>query len=35
MASRQGFSMLKEWFEIGFTSMIEDLCGYESIDDVC
>jgi len=29
------FSMFKGWFEIEFTSMIDDLCGYELIDDAC
>ena len=29
------FSMFQEWFEIEFTSMVEDLCGYELMDDTC
>ena len=28
-----GFSMFKEWFQIEFNSMIEDLCDYELMDD--
>ena len=31
----RSFSMFKEWFEIEFNSMIENLCGYELIDDAC
>ena len=29
------FPMFKEWFEIEFNSMVEDLCGYQLMDDAC
>lgn len=29
----RSLSMFKDWFEIGFNSMIEDLCGYDFTND--
>ncbi len=29
----RNFSTFKEWFEIEFNSMVEDLCGYDLTDD--